>query len=402
MRKIYLSSLAILACTFLFAQTFESFNFDGALNANGWTTHSGAVPGQFQVLITPSNSGSSLSYSGLQNSIGNRAIFIAGNTEDVNKAISGISGVGYLSFLMNVTNADTLSTTGVHFIGFGGAAGTSLSAFAGRVYVKKGLSPNTFQLGILNYTGGTPSPTPNYLLTEFPAGTTLLVVIKLNNTTSPIQASLFVNPVPGSAEPIPTIESSLGTSIFNSFASVYLRHGTGIRNVEIDEIRVGSSWESVTPVPCDLPAPNFQDIDADGFGNPDVVQFSCIPILGFVSNNTDCNDNNNQVYPNATEILGNGIDENCDGVDGILNLVDILNFEYNIIPNPSNGAFIISFNTSVNEGDLILTDINGKIVLSGKIAGSIFEFNDVNLKKGVYFLSIKSSIGSANKRVIIN
>jgi len=402
MRKIYLSSLAILACTFLFAQTFESFNFDGALNANGWTTHSGVTPGQFQVITTPSNSGSSLSYSGLQNSIGNRAIFIAGNTEDVNKAISGISGVGYLSFLMNVTNADTLSTTGVHFIGFGGAAGTSLSAFAGRVYVKKGLSPNTFQLGILNYTGGTPSPTPNYLLTEFPAGTTLLVVIKLNNTTSPIQASLFVNPVPGSAEPIPTIESSLGTSIFNSFASVYLRHGTGIRNVEIDEIRVGSSWESVTPVPCDLPAPNFQDIDADGFGNPDVVQFSCIPILGFVSNNTDCNDNNNQVYPNATEILGNGIDENCDGVDGILNLVDILNFESDIIPNPSNGAFIIRFNTSVNEGDLIFTDINGKIVLSGKIAGSIFEFNDVNLKKGVYFLSIKSSIGSANKRVIIN
>jgi len=402
MRKIYLSSLAILACSFLFAQTFESFNFDGALNANGWTTHSGAVPGQFQVLTTPSNSGSSLSYSGLQNSIGNRAIFIAGNTEDVNKAITGISGVGYLSFLMNVTNADTLSTTGVHFIGFGGAAGTSLSAFAGRVYVKKGLSPNTFQLGILNYTGGTPSPTPNYLLTEFPAGTTLLVVIKLNNTTSPIQASLFVNPVPGSPEPIPTIESSLGTSIFNSFASVYLRHGTGIRNVEIDEIRVGSSWESVTPVPCDLPAPNFQDIDADGFGNPDVVQFSCIPILGFVSNNTDCNDNNNQVYPNATEILGNGIDENCDGVDGILNLVDILNFEYDIIPNPSNGAFIIRFNTSVNEGDLIFTDINGKIVLSGKIAGSIFEFNDVNLKKGVYFLSIKSSIGSVNKQVIIN
>jgi hypothetical protein len=41
-------------------------------------------------------------------------------------------------------------------------------------------------------------------------------------------------------------------------------------------------------------------------------------------------------------------------------------------------------------------------VLSGKIAGSIFEFNDVNLKKGVYFLSIKSSIVSANKRVIIN
>jgi hypothetical protein len=33
---------------------------------------------------------------------------------------------------------------------------------------------------------------------------------------------------------------------------------------------------------------------------------------------------------------------------------------------------------------------------------SIFEFNDVNLKKGIYFLSIKSSFGSTNKQVIIN
>lgn len=402
MRKIYLSSLAFLTCTFLFAQTFESFNFDGALNANGWTTHSGAVPGQFQVLTTPSNSGSSLSYSGFQNSIGNRAIFIAGNTEDVNKAISGISGVGYLSFLMNVTNADTLSTTGVHFIGFGGAAGTSLTSFAGRVYVKKGLSPNTFQLGILNYTGGTPSPTPNYLLTEFPAGTTLLVVIKLNNTTSPIQASLFVNPVPGSAEPIPTIESSLGTSIFNSFASVYLRHGTGIRNVEIDELRVGSSWESVTPISCLNPITYYQDFDNDGFGNSDVTQSDCNPISGFVLDNSDCNDNNPNAYPGALEVLDNSIDENCDGVDGILNLVNILNFEPDIVPNPSNGAFIIRFNTSVNDGILNLTDINGKFMLSMEITGSSYEINDITLKKGIYFLTITSSIGMTTQRVIIN
>jgi len=400
--KINLLFASLLSVFISFTQTFESFNFDGALNANGWTTHSGAVPGQFQVLTTPSNSGSSLSYSGLQNSIGNRAIFIAGNTEDVNKAISGISGVGYLSFLMNVTNADTLSTTGVHFIGFGGAAGTSLTSFAGRVYVKKGLGSNTFQLGILNYTGGTPAPTPNYILTEFPAGTTLFVVVKLNNTTSPIQASLFVNAVPGSIEPLPTIESSLGTSIFNSFASVYLRHGTGIRNVEIDEIRVGSSWESVTPISCLNPITYYQDFDNDGFGNSDITQIDCNPIVGYVLNNTDCNDSNNQIFPGAAEILGNGIDENCDGVDGTLSLADISNFNASIYPNPSNGTFVVRFNTSVNDGSLNLTDINGKLILSKKITGSLYEFNDITLKKGIYFLTITSSIGTTSQRVIIN
>ena len=400
--KINLLFASLLSVFISFTQTFESFNFDGALNANGWTTHSGAVPGQFQVLTTPSNSGSSLSYSCLENSIGNRAIFIAGNTEDVNKAITGISEVGYLSFLINVTNADSLTTNGVHFIGFGGAAGTSLTSFAGRVYVKKGLSPNTFQLGILNYTGGTPAPTPNYIFTEFPAGTTLFVVVKLNNTTSPIQASLFINAVLGSIEPLPTLESSSGTTTFNSFASVYLRHGTGIRNIEIDEIRVGSTWESVTPISFNIPITYYQDIDNDGFGNQNVSQSDCNPIVGYVINNTDCNDGNNQIFPGAAEILGNGIDENCDGVDGTLSLAYISNFNASIYPNPSNGTFVVRFNTSVYDGILNLTDINGKLILSKQITGLSYEINDITLKKGIYFLTITLSIGMTTQRVIIN
>ena len=44
-----------------------------------------------------------------------------------------------------------------------------------------------------------------------------------------------------------------------------MRHGTGIRNVEIDEIRVGSSWESVTPISCLNPITYYQDFDNDGF-----------------------------------------------------------------------------------------------------------------------------------------
>jgi hypothetical protein len=71
-------------------------------------------------------------------------------------------------------------------------------------------------------------------------------------------------------------------------------------------------------------------------------------------------------------------------------------------PNPSNGAFIIRFNTSVNDGILNLTDINGKLILSKQITGLSYEINDISLKKGIYFLTITSSIGTARQRVIIN
>ena len=247
MKKNYLQLLLIILCsTVVNAQSFESFDFTGALVDNGWTKHSGAVAGQFQTLNTPSDQGNSLYFPNLANSQGNRTTFVAGNSEDVNKAITGITGTGYYSFLLNVTNTTGLNTTGDYFTGFGATAGTSVTIFAPRVYVKAGITPNTFQLGIQNTTGG--SPTQTYDPTEYPVGTTVFVVVKLDASVAPIQASLFVNPVPGSTEPVPTISNSSGTFTFSTFASIFLRQGSATGNLEIDEIRVGSTWEDVTPV----------------------------------------------------------------------------------------------------------------------------------------------------------
>jgi hypothetical protein len=230
------------------AQTFEPFNFSGALNANGWTTHSGTA-GQFQTLETPSDAGNSLYFTNLASSAGNRTTYVAGNGEDVNKAISGISGTGYLSFLLNVTNTTGLSLTGDYFTGFAATAGTTVTIFAPRLFIKAGVTPNTFQLGIQNTTGGTPTQT--YDPIEYPIGTTVFVVVKLNASVSPIQASLFVNPAPGSTEGTPSAFNESGTNTFTSFASIFLRQSgtltSGTGNLEVDEIRVGSTWESVTP-----------------------------------------------------------------------------------------------------------------------------------------------------------
>jgi hypothetical protein len=67
-----------------------------------------------------------------------------------------------------------------------------------------------------------------------------------------------------------------------------------------------------------------------------------------------------------------------------------------------NVTFVVRFNTTVNDGILDLTDINGKRVLSKQITSLLYEINDLTLKKGIYFLTITSSIGITSQRVIIN
>ena len=251
MKRLLLIPILFLA-TISLGQIVDQFTYTGALDANGWLSQGGTA-GQISVVTTPGDVGNNLSYSGLATSAGNRTTLVAANNQDINKGISGISGTGYFSFLLKVTNTTNLTsaTGGEYFIGFGNTNATNLTIYGARIYIKAGTTPNTFQLGIMNTTGGT--PTPSFSATEYPAGTTIFVVGKLNLSTSPYTADLFINPVPGAAEPAPTTTNNAGTSTtsFTTFASIFLRQaGSGTSttgNLEIDEIRAGSTWADVTP-----------------------------------------------------------------------------------------------------------------------------------------------------------
>jgi len=61
----------------------------------------------------------------------------------------------------------------------------------------------------------------------------------------------------------------------------------------------------------------YVDGDGDGYGAGAATN-SCSPILGSVTNNTDCNDNNAFVNPAASEVC-NGVDDDCNGLadDGL-------------------------------------------------------------------------------------
>ena len=57
----------------------------------------------------------------------------------------------------------------------------------------------------------------------------------------------------------------------------------------------------------------YKDGDGDGFGNPAITKKACTVPEGYVSNNLDCKDGNNTIYPGAPEVC-DGLDNDCDGL----------------------------------------------------------------------------------------
>jgi hypothetical protein len=65
----------------------------------------------------------------------------------------------------------------------------------------------------------------------------------------------------------------------------------------------------------------FFDGDSDGYGTSSSPLGACAAPNGYVGNDDDCNDSNAAVSPADSEVWGNGLDDDCDGVTDPVGMV---------------------------------------------------------------------------------
>ena len=105
-----------------------------------------------------------------------------------------------------------------------------------------------------------------------------------------------------------------GTQSIDMIENHWYAHGVGpiLTGFNTSETTIHVAYELISE-----PVQNtyYADTDGDGYGDPNTSTQSPSQPSGYVSNNTDCDDYDSTIHPGATEIRGDGIDQDCNGSD---------------------------------------------------------------------------------------
>jgi hypothetical protein len=212
-------------------------------NQTGWTVLNTGD----DIAITSGN----LSYSGLAASSGNKFSFDGAGIDAAKQFTQQTSGTVYYSFLMNVSNLGLLNTTGTYFTGLN--EGTSTN-FGATVWTRKN-STSGYDIGINPRT----TAANTVWTTAQATSSTVMVVVsyQIISGTGNDVVKLWINPTPGGAEPTPTLSATntSGTDLAN-LNRIFIRQDAATTTpfIDMDELRIGTTWASVTPAGASTPA----------------------------------------------------------------------------------------------------------------------------------------------------
>ncbi len=244
MKKTSAILLAILSAS-VCAQAqllYEPFNYTVGSNLGGqggWTN----VNTGDEVTVASGN----LSVSGLASSTGNSVTFGGLGVDPAFVFPTNTSTLWY-SFAISVTDLGALDATGGYLAGFGQNITTFGATFWARV---NGVG---YDLGISKRTVAGDTV---FTSSAFSLGSTVFVVgnYQYGAGAADDVSSLWINPnstdfAAGSA-PAPTLTTTATGTDLTGISRFFLRQdsATETPTVIVDELRIGSDWASVTPVP---------------------------------------------------------------------------------------------------------------------------------------------------------
>lgn len=255
MKKIYslLVAAAISVSVNVFGQAslpyYDGFAYSGTAlqTQTGWTSLNSGD----DISIVSGN----LSYTGLQASTGNKISFAGAGIDTALPITTQTTGTVYYSMLINpVSMTGVTDANGGYLAGFIQGA-TSSSVFGGTLWTKR-VTDNSLQFGIEVRSNTGTSTT--WTTSTYSTGQTYLIVVGYTfntGSTNDDVVSLWVNPTPGTTIiPTPTITDTNSTTDLTGIGNFFFRQdsATETPSLEIDELRIGTTWESVTPASTSL------------------------------------------------------------------------------------------------------------------------------------------------------
>ena len=242
MKKLYSLSLILLA-SLSFGQVplpnYEPFDYTvgaGLQNQINWSILN---TGDDLAVAT-----GNLTYAGLPASTGAKVTFGGAGIDSSKQFTSQTANTVYYSILLNVTDLSAVtSTTGGYSGGFVQGSSTTYGA---TLWLKK-IDASTYNIGV---NPRTTAANTVFAPAAYNINQTYLVVVSYtsNASTTDDVVKIWVNPTLGGAEPTALATATNTLTDLTSIDRYLIRQGsaTDTPNVEIDELRLATTWTEVT------------------------------------------------------------------------------------------------------------------------------------------------------------